>query len=85
MNNISNNIKTMEPIQLIGKADDLYCVERDGQIKSIGTVMLAEDEENGCDLNITLSSLSLKSNNYEHPQIDKLLGHNVKFTVEVID
>lgn len=75
----------METIQFIGKANDLYCNKRDGQIKSVGVVQLAEDENNGCDLNLTLTSLSRKEKNFEHKLIDELLGHTIRFTLDIID
>lgn len=75
----------MKTIKFSGNANDLYCVERDGQMKSIGFINLATDEENGCDLIVTLSSISLKEKDYEHKLIDELLDHNIEIIINKKD
>jgi len=73
----------MDILQIEGKADDLYCVDKNGLIKSVSVVKLNGDD--GCDYDITLTSLQNEKDNCSHELIKSLLGHNIRFTVEIID
>lgn len=73
----------MNAFQIEGKADDLYCVAKDGLIKSVSVVRL--NGEKGADYDITLTSFENGEDNCSHELIKSLLGHNIRFTVEVID
>lgn len=77
----------MKILDLTGNADDLFCVDKDGQIESVSLIKLnnkniMNDEPN--DLDITLTSFCVDGSN-THKTIDNLLGHKIRFTLEVID
>lgn len=73
----------MNAFQIEGKADDLYCVAKDGLIKSVSVVQL--NGEKCADYDITLTSFENGEDECSHELIKNLLGHNIRFTVEVID
>ena len=76
----------MKVIEITGNADDLFCVSKQGKIKSVSVVQLPkDDDEFKTDLDITLTSMSFDEDNYKHDVIDKLLGHKIKFTLEIVD
>lgn len=73
----------MKVIEIEGNADDLYVNEK--QMKSVSAVQLSED---GVCHELTLTSVideELDPESTEHKVIDGLLGHKLRFTVEVID
>ncbi len=77
----------MKILELTGNADDLLCVDKDGQIKCVSAVKLhnnkdAKDEP--CDLDITLTSFSVDGS-CKHKTLDQVLGHQIRFTLETID
>lgn len=75
----------MKVIEIEGNADDLYCVDKNGMIKSVSVVKFPEDgDEFKNDLDITLTSFSVDNSN-KHEVISKLLGHKIRFTVEIVD
>jgi hypothetical protein len=73
----------MNILQIEGKADDLYCVDKNGLIKSVSVTKLNSNDE--CDYDITLTSIKNDKDNCSHELIKSLLGHNIRFTVEIID
>ena len=73
----------MNVLQIEGKADDLYCVDKTGLIKSVSAVKI--NGEKGGDYDITLTSFENGEDICSHELIKSLLGHNIRFTVEVID
>lgn len=73
----------MKVIEIEGNADDLCVNEK--QMKSVSAVQLSED---GVYNELTLTSMideELDPESTEHKLIDGLLGHKLRFTVEVID
>lgn len=75
----------MKVIEIEGNADDLYCNDKDNSIKSVSVVKFPEDgDEFRNDLDITLTSFSVDDSN-KHEVISKLLGHKIRFTVEIVD
>lgn len=77
----------MKILELTSNADDLFCVDKDGQIESVSAIKLNnKDDVNDepCDLDITLTSFCVDGSN-AHKTIDKLRGHKIRFTLEVID
>lgn len=73
----------MKILELTGNADELFQDNKEKHAKSVSVISLGNDDE-PCDLDITLTSFS--TNNYtDHKTIDKLLGHKIKFTLEVVD
>lgn len=73
----------MDKIQIEGKADDLYRVEKDGLIKSVSVVQL--NGEKDTDYEITLTSITDGEDDCSHELINNLLGHKIRFTLEVVD
>ena len=77
----------MKILDLTGNADDLFCVDKDGQIESVSVIKLnnkddINDEPN--DLDITLTSFCVDGSN-SHKTIDRLRGKKIRFKLEVID
>lgn len=77
----------MKILELTGNANDLLCVDKDGQIKCVSTVKLHNNEDvndEPCDFDITLTSFSIDGS-CVHKTVDGLLGHKIRFTLETID
>lgn len=73
----------MKVIEIEGNADELYVNEKN--MKSVSVVDISED---GVYQEITLTSLIdefLNPQLTEHKTVDSLLGHKIRFTLEIVD
>lgn len=70
--------------EVTGPVDDLLNVSPDGTMKCANLVHLGEDKMNG-ENEIFHFALTSTAMNGKHEVFDKIIGKNIKVTVEVLD